>query len=181
MPADHELASIKYLRGRSTTPTSGRSTTPTPTFAMFPAEVLLDPRLNKSEKIVYAVMSYFRRGEMVTTGQRRLADAADVDRRSLRRCIKSLIEFGHLEKQPRPPGMQSQDVYRLTAILFSIPSFAPDPPPIAAVFTAPLITCPKCKKSCGGVLKVGWCRACNWTMKVKQVIREDREEHSLPA
>lgn len=30
--------------------------------------------------------------------------------------------------------------------------------------------CPKCRKLCGGLLKVGWCRSCNFDMKLDRKI-----------
>ena len=166
---------IKYLRGLATAPSSGLATAPTLTFAMLPGEILFDRRMTHRDLHVYAVLAYFRKLDAVNVGERRLSGAARINRRNLRTVIGRLVEFGHIERvDAKKPG--GRGIYRLTARRFSLPEFteAKDP----EVLPSPLVTCPKCKKPCGGILKVGWCRRCNRKSEMRDIARDVFREES---
>jgi len=168
-----------YLRGRGTTPRSGRATTPT--FGINPAPVLLDRKLSFRAKCIYAVMAYFREGAYVNVGERRIAGAAGVDRRSLRNDIAKLIEREHLKRVDPEPRERARyllvDMPAVLEMLASKKQEAREIQDARDAFKRPLATCPKCKQSCGGLLKVGWCRRCNRKVELRdemrQVVREE--------
>lgn len=166
---------IKYIRGRTTTPTTGRTTTPT--FAMIPAEVLFDQRLRHEDLHTYAVMVYFRDNAKVNTGQRRLSGACSMDRRTFRRILNRLIEFGHIEVEPRRIGPK-QATYRLLSPLFAgksageIDSQTVDSNELSdkiGQLRAPDKICPECHKKRRGLMSLGWCRSCNSTKKMEKI------------
>ncbi len=186
MSADTSMPCIKYLRGRKVCPTnsiSGRTVDPTNsvTFAMVPGEVLFDRRLRHDDVHGYAVMAYFRDNARVNTGQRRLAEAAGVSRRVMRRILSRLIEFGYIEIVKKGSG-QAQTVYGLKSALFTKRSTAKpsigaelgDTPAEEKPVSGPreLVRCPLCDTRCRQVLKVGWCRKCNWKREVGKVVDE---------
>ncbi len=169
MSADTNLPDTRYIRGVSTTSRGGVSTTSTkPTFAMIPGEVLFDRRMDHRDLRVYAAMVYFRNGEGGEVGSRRLAGASRVDRRTLSKVQGRLVEFGHIE---RNTNGKARATYRLTATVFSIPSFT-DAGVEVNLDPIDLVQCPKCHNHCGGLLKVGWCRRCNWTVRVRDAARQ---------
>jgi hypothetical protein len=174
----------EYLRGRTTTPRTGRTTTPSfkPTYAINPAQVLLNRSLSFRAKCVYQVMAYFRKGAYVSVGERRLAGAAGIDRRSLRSDIAKLIECGHIERAVPHPGERARYFLAdLPAIFESAAGKNEDAEAVADAFTRPLVTCPKCKKPCGGILKVGWCRRCNRKVELRDEMRQVVQEEMAAA
>ncbi len=168
MSADTSKPCIKYLRGRTTTPSSGRTTTPT--FGMIPAEVLFDQRMRHEDIRGYCVMAYFRDGPKVNTGQRRLAEATGVDRRTMRRIIGRLVEFGHVTV--KQSGKWRAD-YRLISPLFC-KQF-----PVNAIVDEQLEEidvkkpvpkiCPLCHKKRRGLMSLGWCRSCNSQKNMERI------------
>lgn len=174
MSVDTSKPCIKYLRGRTTTPSSGRTTTPT--FSMIPAEVLFDVRLRHEDVHGYAVMAYFRDGPTVNTGQRRLAEATGVDRRTMRRIIGRLLEFGYLEVAQKGKWRAK---YRLISPLFSKefsgkPSIGAESGDLDACLVTPkppIKICPECHKKRRGLMSLGWCRSCNSVKKMEKISR----------
>lgn len=177
------LPCIEYLRGRSTTPTlekSGRSTTST--FAMVPEAVLTDCGLTHRDIRVYALLACARRGQYVSVGARRLARGAQIDRRSARQSISKLVLCGHLEVV-RPTRRGSRGRYRFTSNLFAVAKEPVSPPKSDAAMgrheAAGEVKCPRCRKRCKKLLKVGYCRSCRWADKVEGISRSvAREEIS---
>jgi hypothetical protein len=173
---DPNLPSIQYLRGCHLPPTSGCQATPTPTsipgFAMIPADVLTDARLSARDVRVYALLACTRRGCYASIGRQRLAKYVHADRRGIRASIKSLIGSGHIEE--RQDGRQ-RSRFRLTSEWFSgkSPGEAEVTPAPDVEAPAELLRCPKCSRSCRGLLKVGWCRSCNAELKVRRIVRDE--------
>lgn len=174
------LPSIQYLRGRARGPSSGPATDPTSTFAMKPGEVLFDDRLNHRDLHVYDVLAYHRCGAQVSVGERRLAGAARIKRRSLREILVKLAECGHLEiKKASKLGARAH--YLLTSKLFASSEIAEVPTsnkgkelvPKERTDMAALLRCPKCAKRCRQLLRVGYCRSCRWKDNVRVVVREE--------
>jgi hypothetical protein len=164
--AEANLPDSKYLRGRLADPSTGRLADPT--FSMEPGEVLFDRRLTHRDHHVYNILAYYRSGPSVNVGERRLAGACGISRRDFREVRDKLSNCGHLECV-NEKGSRERGRYRLTSPTFAIPAFADVGVEIG--FVAPMVTCPKCGKRCGGLLKVGWCRSCNWFVKMDPLVR----------
>lgn len=173
---DEKLPSIGYLRGRTTTPTTGRSTAPT--FAMIPENVLTDPRLTHRDIRVYGMLACARRGPFISIGERRMAERAHIARRGIRSSLQKLAEFGLLDvTAPDKRGGRAR--YRLTSELFGKrPAEIPEPaiPGAGRVQNREKVTCGRCGDRCFGLLKVGWCRSCNWKLKVDKQIDKKLDE-----
>lgn len=131
---------------------------------MVPCEVLADSRLSAGTVRVYAIISYYRQGSHASIGQRKLAEVAGMDRRSLRKHLKTLSEAGHLVFNT---DRRERSIYKLTSDLFNKPvaltskeepvrKWAGSKPPIGN-----LMRCPRCSQQVKQILKNGSCRRCN--------------------
>lgn len=89
----------------------------TPLFARIPAEVLFDRELSRNDLQVYGTMALeCMRTNLFSLGQVQLARLAQVDRRTLRRCLESLGRRGHIS---RAIGRLSRrTVYQLNSPVF---------------------------------------------------------------
>jgi hypothetical protein len=114
-------------------------------------------------------LSGAERGGYANIGERRLAKLSRVDRRSLREIISRLEEFKHVEVEKG--GTKVRTWYHLTSAIFAKQAVAEPDSAAEVAIAAPLLTCPKCGKRVGGLLKVGWCRSCNWVVKMDPLVR----------
>jgi hypothetical protein len=156
---------------------TGRSTTPSLGFAMVPKSVRDDVRMSHRDLHVYMELAGARdKTDHARVGERLLSKLSRVDRRSLRTVLKRLVEFGHVEIEGK--GAKTRARYRLTNPLFSIPASADSANVNArkADILVPSMSCPRCRKSCKQLLRVGWCRSCQWDLKMRRMIREEIEK-----
>lgn len=126
-------------------------------FAKVPVGVIFDPRLSNGDVRVYAALAFFGRFEFSSASPRLIADRLSVDRRNVRDSLKRLSERGHIEAMSS--GARVRRRYQLT------PAAAP-----LVTHRREQVTCGRCGERCFGLLKVGWCRACNWRLKVERVV-----------
>ena len=151
-------------------------------FAMVPWEVGTDPRLKHLDVRVFFVLAGCRRAAVAKIGMRLIARHACTTTRYVVSSIKRLQSCGYLESQPVGNGSRAH--YRLTSAKFSISGKDPIGVELSTVdvrtrgrgmirpgeLTPTIIRCPRCSKHCGGLLKVGWCRSCQWDDKVDKRI-----------
>lgn len=166
------LPGIEYLRGHTTPPSTGHTTTPT--FGMIPLEISADPSLSHRDVRVFNILASHRRGPFVSIGERRIGKMIRIDRRGVRDSIAKLVKTAHVEALTSKHGGRAR--YRLTSELFggkakpaaqAVPScHQPEKPDLLPI-------CPKCRKSCRQLLKVGYCRSCRWDAKVRRITREE--------
>ena len=133
-----------------------------------PKNVREDVRMTHRDLHVYMELSGAERGGYANIGERRLAKLSRVDRRSLREIIGRLEEFKHVEVEKG--GTTVRTWYHLTSPIFAKQAVAESDSEAEVTVAAPLVTCPKCGKKCGGLLKVGWCRSCNWYVKMEPLV-----------
>ncbi len=170
MSGPRELGSIKSLRGNPVLPTipkSGNPVLPTLGFAMIHQDVLTDPRLDGEDVRVYGILALHRRGYRVSVGGRRISSMAHSARQRVRESLKRLEDCGYAKSRLDARGKRA--TYELTEPRFAVPEFKE---PVEVDFTPPLVTCPKCDKPCGGLLKVGWCRRCNRKVEMRDIARD---------
>ncbi len=87
-------------------------------YARIPVSVLLDPALTLADKHVFAIMSmHVFEGNIACVGQRRLAELAKMDRRSLRRSLTALAKQGHISISV--VKLQRRAVYQLNSTIFT--------------------------------------------------------------
>ena len=113
-----EVLTGKYLRGTSGTPAFEQSgTSGTPAFAMTEQRILVDLALHNLDVRIYGLLACSRRGQLVSIGERRLAEQLHIDRRTVRNCIGRLIAAKHIKlATPTKSGMRAR--YELTSMLF---------------------------------------------------------------
>jgi hypothetical protein len=101
-----------------------------------------------------------------------LATLANVDRRSLRSEIDNLLKAGHISVYSSRRGGRS--TYTLLSPLFKTLENAGvmDAAVSAGVIPKTRVRCPQCSKQVPSLLKVGWCRSCNWHRRVIQIVDE---------
>lgn len=144
-------------------------------WAMVSWGVWVDQRLKHSDIRVYGILACCRRGPYVSVGQRLIARYAKMSQRKVSESMARLQECEYVECSDRAAGRRGQ--YKLTDPRFSAVAEAKTPAKsVEVAFAAPLVTCPKCGKGCGGLLKVGWCRGCNWLIKVDALARKVARE-----
>ncbi len=140
---------------------------------MVPLEVGSDPRLTARDVRVYLALSASRRGADVTVGVRRIAQYSRVGFRKIGTILGKLEKYGHIAIEPAEKnGARAR--YHLTAPLFSKVTVGVEASGEGDFLAKPeLLRCPRCHKRCGGLLKVGWCRSCNWEVKVRKITRDE--------
>jgi hypothetical protein len=147
-------------------------------------EIGTDPRLKHLDVRVYFVLAGCRRGPTVKIGTRLIAKYACTSQRRVIESITRLKSCGYIENRSVKNGARAE--YRLTAEKFA----AAQKPVIGARFsdigkagrgrglirngelTPTMVHCPRCSKTCGGLLKVGWCRRCNGDDRMRRIADE---------
>jgi hypothetical protein len=165
-------------------PKTGHPTTPSLGFAMVPEEVRRDGRLTHRDLHVYMELAGARKGSNANIGERLLAKYCRIDRRGVRESVGRLVEFGHAVIGER--GKRKRGFYRLTAALFSGKAVESGGNAMGAneekgsklAVRRELVRCPVCSTLCRQILKVGWCRKCNWKREVRKVVDERIREKS---
>lgn len=86
-------------------------------FARIPESVLLDSELSPGDVKAYAVLSmHVYEGNICCIGQRRIAEMAGVNRRTLRRQLTSLAKRGHISTSI--VHLKRRNVYQLNSPVF---------------------------------------------------------------
>ena len=171
MLPEPNLPNMKSIRGHTTAPSTGHTTAPTFSFAMVPEAVLSDPNLNHRDVHVYCILAAGRRGPLVSIGGRRIGQGARIARRSVRTSISKLVDGGHVEIIEGVKGSRAR--YKLTSPLFSgvkVDQASTSSRQAKKKSTIPevdWIFCPLCQQRRPKLLKVGWCRSCNWSKRVQ--------------
>lgn len=140
-----------------------------PTYAVIPPEVLFDETLNNCDLRVYCTLVYFRipKGWTCEIGERRLAEAAGIDRRSLRKSIPKLIKPGHIN---RTVNGIDRSVYEIKNYLAGLRRKSKAEPIAAKKARVPVkLTCTACHRLVRGLGKSGVCRSCKTTANTERI------------
>ncbi len=87
-------------------------------FARLPEAVLCDPKLDNAAVRVYAILAmHVHQGNIVTVGQRRLAEISGMDRRTIRRSFDNLAKQGHISTAITKLGRRT--IYQLNSAIFT--------------------------------------------------------------
>lgn len=151
-------------------------------FAMVPCDVLVDPRLNHSDIRVYAVLAASRKGTAASLGTRLIARYGCMGQTLAVESARRLKACGYVDVTCGKNGGRAE--YRLTSQYFAaaenhsigVGLNESEERPAAGVKSSqppPVIHCPLCHNRCRGLLKVGWCRSCNWEKKVRKVVHQE--------
>lgn len=111
----------------------------------------------------------------VRLGRRKLAQYACTTQRLLAESIERLRKYGWIETFP-PANQRDRMGYKVTPVKFNPPKISADEPVKPAKVRRELVSCPKCGTRCRQILKVGWCRKCNWKREVGKVFDEKVKE-----
>ena len=86
-------------------------------WAMFPASVLLDKRLNSESARIYGILALTRRQKKYSVlGVRQIALLLGRSKTTVMKRLKELVKLGHLERVPGKNG--SRGVYCLSSPVF---------------------------------------------------------------
>lgn len=114
---------------------------PATRYARTPDSVLSDPELSHADVRVFGALSMHAfGGNIVSIGQRRLAEIARVDRRSVRRSLEALARQGHISTAITT--LLKRSVYQLHSPIFlqdSVSASGVETRPIMGVETRPRI------------------------------------------
>jgi hypothetical protein len=136
---------------------------------MIPGEVLADPRLSHRDVRVYGLLTCCRRGCYVSLGRARLAKLAHADRRGIRASVKVLTDCGHIQETRE--GKRRARFKLLSSWFLGKGNASAEETQIPQISSKiELVRCPRCGKSCRGLLKVGWCRSCNLEHKITRIV-----------
>ena len=141
-----------------------------PRFAMVPADVLRRSDLSATAKLVFSAMMMESWGSgSVSISHGSLALLCGISRPQAHACVLKLRSVGLLEADG-PTVSQVQPYRILHARACLVVQCKPLAPKAAE---NPKIICPRCHKSCHGLMKIGWCRSCGWDLKVRRIAREE--------
>ncbi len=164
------------IRGRKFARGSGCQEAPT--YAVIPPEVLFDETLNHCDLRAYAILVYFRspkewRSEI---GERRLSEAAGIDRRSLRKSIPKLIKAGHINRTIHGYDRSVYDIKNYLAEL-TPKSEKKSKSSDKKEKSAPVMKiCGQCHRKVRGLGKTGVCRTCKSTANTERIARRIVQE-----
>lgn len=149
---------------------------PSSEWARIPWEVGTDDQLKDRDVRVYFALASFTRkrtGPRASAGIRWIAECVHVAPRLVVDSLRRLSACGHLEMLSYKNGQRRE--YRLTSPVFAGVPARTSAPIIGSPksIDRAQIRCPHCRKLCRGLLKVGWCRSCNWNGKVRRIVREE--------
>ncbi len=156
-----------------------RSEKPNGRYGRTPDSVLLDRSLSPVARCVFAFLARSAvKTCKVSLGQRLISDQLGFHLSTVNKAIGELITAKHVESTTTRNG--GRTIYTLTSPLFGAGpvrasggelegELEPKPKPASA----PTLSCPRCHKRCGALLKVGWCRSCNWELKVRKITRDE--------
>jgi hypothetical protein len=143
-------------------------------FGKAPADVNAIPSklLKPTAKLVLYAMAEESKG---TSRDVRLSDTVIAQRCGISRPaviagLRQLGGLGLIEKRGVP--VKQIQAYRICHPMFSA-GRAPKPvEQPAAKAKVDGVSCPKCGKQRPALLRVGWCRSCNWHIKIVRVVDE---------
>jgi DNA-binding Lrp family transcriptional regulator len=128
----------------------------------------LNRTLNATDRDVYGAICVCLRGRSgsIDVSQQEIGEFLNLSARQVRRSIRRLSESGALKTRRQRGGPSIFEIAFVPAARKRVSQKA-------AGEENPAVTCPKCHKRCHGLLKVGWCRSCNWKNKVRRIVREE--------
>jgi hypothetical protein len=143
-----------------------------------PWVIISDGRLTHYAVRVYCVMAKSERGGRCSIGLRWISDCAHVNVKRVRKGVDQLIKFGYVQATKGRLGQRSE--YFLTSPLFipkHVSSAKVDQASTSSLQGEPKsktsdskwVFCPLCQQHRPMLLKVGWCRSCNWEKRVARV------------
>lgn len=145
-------------------------------WARIPKVVAADVRVSHAAVRVYVALALSERGGKCSIGLRRICDLSRVDMKTARAAISALVQLGYLKTKAGTNGNRSS--YTLTDALFGATQKTV---PVAESESLPkvvmdMVSCPVCHTRVRKLLKVGYCRSCNWARKVRGIVRDEIEK-----
>lgn len=146
-------------------------------FGRLPADLVVDARLSDSAVRVYAVLALqVFSGNVSAIGIRQLCRVMARGPETILKELRILEQFGHIRATKGENGRRSR--YELTSPVFGKPGSGVEgelemPASEAQSRHRPTVRCPRCHQERPGLLRIGWCRSCNWADRVRIVVREE--------
>ncbi len=178
MKPSTNLPDALYIRGSAGGPLSGSAGGPLPPIAegknrhvTLQWEAGIDPRLKHLDVRVLFILRGSQWTERpIDLGSRKIAKYACAGRRQVTESLKRLHETGWIDVLPGGRGDRAR--YRVAPVKFAaakevVPAAGPK---IKPKVQHELVSCPICHTRCRQILKVGWCRKCNWKREVGKVV-----------
>lgn len=133
---------------------------------MLPKDVLQRRDISSGCKIVIAGLAMESHGSgRIAISHQALAFVCGMSRPSVLECLSRLCAVG-LIKKDGSPVKQVQPYLILHHRLVTKPTAGREATPDVK---RAVISCPKCHKKRPMLLKIGWCRSCEWERKVGRI------------
>ena len=135
-------------------------------FAMIDAAVLADLELSATSKLVFQAMTMesYSSGQIAISHQG-IAKLCGSHRTTVQDALKQLCSHGLIETMGNPEKQVQR--YKLNVV----PTKAGLTPAVRR--PKPTVLCQTCGKLRYGLLRVGYCRSCNWKRNVRAVFHEE--------
>lgn len=132
-------------------------------FSRTPLSVTLDPKLQHADRTTFDVISFLGMpGNSCKESIRDLAAVLSTDKTQVRRSIARLISSGHVRRSGDSLEIASPIFQQRGLVAGSIREHG-----------RAKVTCGNCGKPRHSLLKVGWCRSCNFNFKIRKVVRDE--------
>jgi hypothetical protein len=145
-------------------------------FGKVPGKILTDPALTAVDIRVYGFLAFCERSGSATVGIRRIAKMIHAVPRKVQESLRRLVSAGYVAKNSRLTGKRT--IYRLGKATSNEGGKQEVAGEVGQAEPRIMVRCPECGQRRGGLLKVGWCRSCNWGKKVRKIVREEIAEPS---
>lgn len=142
-------------------------------FGRAPLLALVDHRLESTDVHILSLIAFASRySGAASIGFNELAWASNSSRRTVIRSIKTLNLLGYISVEK---AHNRRNTYRINGLRSSLsqPQVHVDAIDVIAKKVKPTVLCPTCGKMRYGLLRAGYCRACNWKRNVRAVFHEE--------
>ncbi len=131
----------------------------------------IDPRLKHLDvRVLFILRGSQWTGKPVEMGRRLIARYACAGQKAVGESLRRLEACGWIESNQGKRGDRAR--YRVHAVKFAAEvERRPEKVDVPKVKRV-LVPCPVCGVRCRQILKVGWCRKCNWKREVGKVVDE---------
>ena len=141
-------------------------------FGRIPAALLSDPTVSDAALRVYGILTLKTCGNVSAIGMRGLGRLVGKSPQTVMRRLRELAIRGDIKMSKGTNGQRAR--YELTSPVFAGKGGAQAPGELGSTrvrtSVKPSVICSRCRKPCGGLLRIGHCRSCNLDLKIDRKV-----------